>query len=204
LIPLTAQYRSHSDAKPFPVAYNSTILQLFLESMERHENAQILDTGPVCQQNIAFFARKIRRYYACDMFMRLHRSLGQSGNSGNFCRDLDYPPHSFNGIQMWDLLDHLDDVQARQLVARCFEMLRPSGLLMLIALEKKPQPAVINAFVVGRNYRLDLRLQPHLKLPWHGRHNRALMSLLNEFDYVKTFRYHNGLRELLLQRPVAT
>ena len=53
-------------------------------------------------------------------------------------RHLDYPPRSFDGIQLWDLTDHLDDNQARRLVRRCFDMLRSTGLLMLIAFEKKP------------------------------------------------------------------
>ena len=198
----TVNYRRHSDAEPFPAAYNSTILELFLESIGRGEDVQILDAGPVCQENLVYFAQKIQRYYACDMFIRLHRSLVQSGKSVSFFQDLDYPPFSFDGIQLWDLVDHLDDDQARHLLARCLEMLRPTGLLMLIALEKKPEPAAVNSFVVRGNYRLDLRPQPHLDLPWYGRHNRALMSLLDKFEYVKTFRYHNGLRELLFQRSV--
>ena len=119
------------------MGYNSTILELFLKSIERWKDVEILDAGPVCQENITFFARKIQRCYACDMFTRLHRSLGHGSKSGSFCQDLDYSPHSFDGIQLWDLVDHLDDDQARQLVARCLEMLRPTGLLMLIALEKK-------------------------------------------------------------------
>jgi hypothetical protein len=198
----TAHFRRLSDAETFPVAYSSTILQLFLESIGPWKDVQILDAGPVCQENLVYFAQKIQRFYACDLFIRLHRSLEQGGKSANFCQDLDYPPNSFDGIQLWDLVDHLDDDQARHLLARCFEMLRPAGLLMLIALEKKPEPATINSFVVGRNNRLDLRPQPHLVLPWYGRHNRALMSLLEEFEYVKTFRYRNGLRELLFQRPL--
>ena len=197
-----AQHRGHSRAEPFPVAYTSTILKLFIESLARWKDVWFLDTGPVCQENMTLFARKIRKYYTCDMFVRLHRSLGRDGKSGNFCQELDYPPHSFDGIQLWDLVDHLDDDQARQLVGRCLEMLRPTGLLMLIALEKKPEPAAVNTFVVGRDYRLDLRRQPHLDLPWYGRHNRALMSLMDKFENVKSFRYHNGLRELLFQRPV--
>jgi hypothetical protein len=183
------------------VAYNSTILELFLKSIERWKDVQILDAGPVCQENMTFFARKTQRYYSCDMFIRLHRSLGRDSKSDNFCQDLDYPPRSFDGIQLWDLVDHLDDDQARRLVARCVEMLRSTGLLMLIALEKKPEPATINSFVIGRNYRLDLRSQPHLELPWYGRHNRALMSLMDQFDNVKSFRYHNGLREFLFKKP---
>jgi len=198
---LTAQHPSYSDTELFPVGYSSTILELFVESLARWNDVQILDAGPVCQENIAFFANRMGRLNACDMFVRLHRALGEQPQPGKFCRDLDYPPGSFDGIQLWDLIDHLDDDQVRRLVTRCFDMLRSTGLLMLIALEKKPEPASINAFVIGRDYRLDLRRQPHLKLPWYGRHNRALMSLLAEFDIVKSFRYINGLREFLFKKP---
>ncbi len=197
----TAQQRNYSDTEPFPVGYNSTILELFVESLERWTDVQILDAGPVCQENIMFFARRMSRHYACDMFIRLHRALGKQSKPGNFCKHLDYPPRSFDGIQLWDLVDHLDDDQAKQLVERCFEMLRSTGLLMLIALEKKPEPPMINTFVIDRDYRLDLRLQQHLELPWYGRHNRVLLSLLSEFNIVKLFRYRNGLREFLFKKP---
>jgi hypothetical protein len=197
----TAQRRSYSDAEPFPVGYNSTILEQFVNWIEPWKDAQILDAGPVCQENILFFARRMSRHYACDMFIRLQRALGKQAGTGSFCRHLDYPPRSFDGIQLWDMVDHLDDEQAGQLVARCFEMLRSTGLLMLIALEKEPEPAMINTFVIGRNYRVDLRLQQHLQLPWYCRHNRALISLLDEFDFVKSFRYRSGLREFLFQKP---
>ena len=196
-----AQHPSYSDTELFPVGYSSTILELFVESLARWNDVQILDAGPVCQENITFFANRMRKVYVCDMFVRLHRALGEQPQPGKFCRYLDYPPGSFDGIQLWDLIDHLDDDQARQLVARCFEMLRTTGLLMLIALEKKPVPAKINTFVIGREYRLDLRLQPHLELPWYGRHNRALMSVLAEFEIVKSYRYVNGLREFLFKKP---
>jgi len=196
-----AQHPSFLDTELFPVGYGSTILELFVESLARWNDVQILDAGPVCQENITFFANRMRRLYACDMFVRLHRALGEQPQPGKFCRYLDYPPGSFDGIQLWDLIDHLDDDRARQLVARCFEMLRSTGLLVLIALEKSPQAAKINTFVIGREYRLDLRLQPHLELPWYGRHNRALMSLLAEFEIVKSYRYVNGLREFLFKKP---
>ena len=196
-----AQHPSYSDTQLFPVGYSSTILELFVESLARWSDVRILDAGPVCQENITFFARKIQRHYACDLFSRLHRELGEQPRPGKLFWDLDYPSGSFDGIQLWDLIDHLDDDQVRRLVTRCFEMLRSTGLLMLIALEKKPEPALINAFVIGRNYRLDLRRQPHLELPWYGRHNRALQSLLAEFEIIKSFRYINGLREFLFKKP---
>jgi len=196
-----AQPRSYSDAEPIPAVYSSTILKLFVESLERRNDVQVLDAGPVCQENINFFARRMRRHFACDMFIRLHRLPGEQPKPGNLSRHLDYPPRCFDGIELWDLIDHLDDDQARQLMTRCFEMLKTTGLLMLIALEKKPEPARINAFVANRDYRVGFRLQPHLALPWHCRHNRALMLLLAEFEIVRSFRYVNGLREFLLKKP---
>ncbi len=196
-----AQPRGYSNTKPFAAGYSSTILKLFVESLARWNDVQILDAGPVCQENINFFARRMRRHYACDMFTRLHRLPGEQPQPGNLGRHLDYPPGRFDGIELWDLIDHLDDDQARQLMARCFEMLKTTGVLMLIALEKKPEPARINTFVVGRDYRVGFRFQPHLELPWHCRHNRALMSLLAEFEIVRSFRYVNGLREFLLKKP---
>jgi hypothetical protein len=202
--PSPAQPRGYSDNQPFPAGYSSTILKLFVESLARGNDVQALDAGPVCQENINFFAQRMRRHYACDMFIRLQRLPGEQPRPGNLVRHLDYPARSFDGIELWDLIDHLDDDQARQLMARCSEMLKTTGVLMLIALEKKPEPARINTFVVGRDYRVGFRLQPHLELAWHCRHNRALMSLLAEFEIVRSFRYVNGLREFLLKKPTLT
>ena len=42
---------------------------------------------------------------------------------------------------------------------------------------------------------MELRRQPRLQLAWHCRHNRALMSLLKDFNHVKSYRHRNGLRE---------
>jgi hypothetical protein len=148
-----------------------------------------------------FFAGRMNKHYACDMFIRLQRALVKQPDPGNLCEDLDYASRSFDGIQLWDLVDHLNDDQAGRLVERCHEMLRATGLLMLVALEKEPEPADINTFVIGPDFQVDLRLQPHLKLPWYCRHNRALISLLSNFDFVKSFRYRNGLREFLFQKP---
>ena len=196
-----AQQPAYSDTEPFPVGYSSTILEQFVDSLEGRRDVRTLDAGPVCQENIMFFGRRMSRHYVCDLFLGLQQELAQKHNPPHLFKQLDFPPRSFDGIQLWDLIDHLDDSQVRQLIARCFDMLRATGLLMLIAFEKKPVPAIINAFVADRQYRVDFRQQPHLDLPWYCRHNRAFMSMLAEFDVVKLFRYRNGLREFLFQKP---
>ncbi len=186
-----------------PTSYTSEVLELFLNSLVRLKDGQVLDMGPVCEENILFFASRLRRHYVCDMFLRLIREQKIARHSRNVWRHLDYPDRFFDGIHLWDLCDHLDDKKVSQVIEQCLLMLQPGGLLMLVAFEKPPSPARINSFIIQHHYRMSYRVQPHLNLAWHCRHNRALMSLLTGFSIVKSLRYRNGIREILLKKPLS-
>ncbi len=184
-----------------PSGYTSTILKLFMDHLARWKEVQILDVGPVCEENIMFFARRMKRLYVCDMFRHLQREMSEGPGFSSWLDHLDYPQRHFDGIMLWDLCDHLPDAPMRQLFKRCFSVLRSKGLLMLTAFEKPPQPPQVATFVIGQDFRMDLRRQPHLELGWHCRHNRALMSELTDFKHVKSYRHRSGLRELLFRKP---
>ncbi len=192
-----------SNAALSPAGYASEILNLFIDPLVRLKDGQMLDIGPVCEENIMFFASRLRRLYVCDMFLRLIREQRVARHSRNVWRHLDYPARFFDGIHLWDLCDHLDDQRVSQLVALCLSMLQPGGLLMLTAFEKPPAHSRVNSFVIQDGYRVSYRFQPHLNLAWHCRHNRALMSLLTGFSIVKSLRYRNGIREILLKKPLS-
>ncbi len=200
MISPTTRTGNNSSADPFPVGYNSTILKEFVDTLERLKNAQTLDVGPVCQENITFFALRMGRHYVCDMFSRLKGEKRKELHPANGWSHLDFPARNFDGIQLWDLCDHLEDDDVSRLAELCYTMLRAQGLLMLIAFEKKPASPLVNTFVIGHDCRLDIRPQPHLELPWNFRHNRALTSLLSNFTIVRSFRYHSGIREFLLKK----
>ena len=117
------------DAALSPASYTSEILRLFIDPLVRLKDGRILDMGPVCEENIMFFAGRLRRHFVCDMFIRLIREQRVARHSRNVWRHLDYPAGFFDGIHIWDLCDHLDDKMVNQLVQRCFSMLRPGGLL---------------------------------------------------------------------------
>ena len=187
----------------YPESYTSEILNLFVDPISRLKDGQVLDMGPVCEENIMFFAGRLRRHFVCDMFLRLIREQSAPRHSRNVWRHLDYPARFFDGIHLWDLCDHLDDKKVSQLVTLCLSMLQPGGLLMLIAFEKPPTPASINSIIIQHDNRMSYRVQPHLDLAWHCRHNRALMSYLAGFSIVKSLRYRNGIREILLKKPFA-
>jgi len=200
LIFSTTRNGDNPQAHQFPVGYNSTILKEFVATLERLEDPQTLDVGPVCQENITFFALRMGRHYVCDMFSWLKGEKCKDPNCTNGWSYLDFPARNFDGIQLWDLCDHMEDKEVNRLAELCFTMLREKGLLMLIAFEKKPVSPLVNTFVIGQDCRLDIRPQPHLELGWNFRHNRALTSLLSGFTIVRSFRYHNGLREFLFKK----
>ena len=191
------------NAALYPESYTSEILKQFVDSLIWVNNGLLLDMGPVCEENIMFFASRLRRHYVCDMFLRLIREQSVARHSRNVWRHLDYPARFFDGIHLWDLCDHLDDKKVSQLVERCLSILQPGGLLMLTAFEKPPSPARINSFILQNGYRISYRVQPHLNLAWHCPHNRALMSLLSGFSIVKSLHYRNGIREILLKKPLS-
>ena len=201
MISSTTRHGSQLDAEPFPVGFKSTILREFVDTLEGLKDSRTLDMGPVCQENITFFALRMGRHYVCDMFLGLKRENRQDLHPIKGWSHLDYPERNFDGIQLWDLCDRLADDDVIRLVERCYTMLKTTGLLMLMAFEKKPSSSIVSTFVIGQDYRLDIRPQPHLELPWKFRHNRALTSLLSRFTIVRSFRYHSGIREFLFKKP---
>jgi hypothetical protein len=197
-----SQDQRDPDAALLPESYTSEVLDLFIDPISRLKDGQVLDMGPVCEENIMFFAGRSKRHYVCDMFYRLILEQRVPRHSRNVWRHLDYPTNFFDGIHLWDLCDHLDDTKVNQLVKLCRSMLQPGGRLMLTAFEKPPSTARINSFVIKRDYHMTYRFQAHLNLAWHCRHNRALMSFLTGFSIVKSLRYRNGVREVLLKKPL--
>jgi SAM-dependent methyltransferase len=188
---------SHSDSNS--IEYTSKILQLLADTFEKHQDALVLDVGIVCNENINFFARRVKRLYVCDIFALLNRDQRKGLKTKSVWRHLDYAPKSFDAINLWDLVEHLNDNEAKRLAEICCHILKQDGLLFITDFEKQPVPREVSSFVIGEDFRMSLRPQPNLDLPWYYRHNRALISLLMPFSVAKIFRYRNGIREFLFK-----
>lgn len=180
--------------------FNSKILQIYIDHLVRYPDAQLLDLGPVCEENIMFFAKRVRKFSVCDMFFRLDRHRRRGLSPEKVWNHLNYQPHSFNGIHLWDFLDHIDDNDSVKLAELCYTLLKPKGILKVISFDEQSELLQINSFVIQDNWRLTLRHQPHLDLPWYYRNIRTLTSLLSKFNIFKSFLYRNGVREMLFCR----
>lgn len=189
----------NSPPESHSIEYTSNILQLLVGTLENHRDSLLLDVGPVCNENIEFFARRVKRLVVCDIFARLDRDRRNGLKPNSVWRHLDYAPSSFDAINLWDFIEHLEDIEAKRLVEICCNILKPNGLLFVTSFEEQHAPHEVSSFVIGQDFQLSLRPQPSLDLPWYYRHNRALISLMVPFPVVKIFRYRSGIKEFLFQ-----
>jgi hypothetical protein len=186
---------------PEAKAYTSRILPLFVEYLDHHPQGKLLDVGPVCGENIRFFASRVAKLYVCDLFQRLCQETRQGRSASHIWPDLDYPVGTFEAVQLWDLGDHLEDRDLARLVELCVLILKPKGMLMLVATGEQGDPTFSKSLAIGDAFRLHVRAQPDLVLPWHHRHNRELIAMLSPFKLIKSFIYRSGFREFLFQHP---
>jgi hypothetical protein len=192
--------RSNSQPVAEPTRYLSNALRLFVQSLEKREETQLLDLGPVCGENVSFFARQVKRHYVCDMFLRLDRRRREGFPIDRVWADLDYPSQSFDGILVWDFGDRLEDDEVAKFVELCYSMIKPGGLAAVFVGSPWPFPSAVNAYVVGKEFWVHTRHQPHLDLPLLGRQNRDVLTMLAPFEPFKSFIYRSGLREFLFRR----
>jgi len=180
--------------------FHSKALRLFLERLGRSPRARALDVGPVCGENIDLLARRLHRLYVCDLFLRLHRLLVAGRPADRLWAHLDYDQAEFHGILLWDLVDRLEDEQARQLAGTCRRLLRPGGLLALVSMPEDRIGSQVHSLVLDQGLGVHPRLQPHLELELHPRSNRRVQQLLEPFSVLQSFIYRNGIREFVLLR----
>ena len=154
----------------------------------------------MCGENVEFFARRVKKVFVCDMFLRLDLACRKDLTQNQAWQNLDYPSHSFDGIALWGLFDYLDDQGIFALVARFSDMLRPSGILLVVVQDEHNivDPG-INSYVISDDFDVLRRPQPHLSLASKRRHNRALLGMVEPFIPLKSFIYRGGIREILLQ-----
>ncbi len=179
--------------------YTSNALRLFLEGLEQVRESQVLDVGSVCGDNITFFAQRVKRLYICDMFFHLNRDQCDTLPPNQFWKHLDYPPQSFHGILLWNLVDHLEDGEVSRMAERCYDMLKPGGMILGSLTGKSVVGTIACSFVVKDDYRLNINPKPDMDCPLHVRSNREVLELLSLFTPVKSFLYQNGLREYLFR-----
>ena len=181
------------------IAYTSNILQQLANRLENQQSALVLDVGTVCNENINFFAQRAKKLFVCDIFAHMNRYQSSGLKTKSVWCHLDYEPNSFDVINLWNLVEHLNDTDAKRLTEICSKIVKKRGLLFVIDIENHVSAQAVSSFVIGEDFKISLRPQTHLDFPWYCRHNRAVISLFTSFSTVKIFQYKKGIREFLFQ-----
>jgi hypothetical protein len=182
-----------------PEGHKSMILKLFCEELSNREHALALDVGPVCGDNISLLAGAVHRMYVCDLFMHLARVQKAQLPTKQTWQELTYPQATFDGILLWGLMDRLEDRQVSELLTYVRSLLKPQGLLVVLACGEHEAGRDVYTYVLDADYSVSLRYQEHLRLPLYPRHNREILVLLQDMTVVKSVIYRNGIREFLLR-----
>ena len=95
----------YTNTGPSLADYTSMVLEMYLETLEQSSTAQLLDVGIVSEENIMYFAQRVKRVHVCDMFLQLNRNRHKGLSAKKVCEHLDYEPHSFDGINLWDFIE---------------------------------------------------------------------------------------------------
>ncbi len=196
----TVPVYDYSHAEPSLAVFTSRVLKMYFENLGRSRVAQVLDVGPVCEENIMYFAQRVKRFYVCDLFLRLNRDRRKGLSTEKIRQYLDYAPGSFDGINLWDLIDHLKNDEISRLMNLFKILLKPGAMMFVTSFEKQWAPSQTHSFLIKDGYQIAFRSQNHLDLPRYYHTNRIMTAILSEFQTVKSFIYRNGVREFLCKK----
>jgi hypothetical protein len=79
-------------AEPTLEGYDSMILQLYTKNLTGlGQELQIMDIGPICEENIWYFSQRVKRCHVCDMFIIMERGRLECKSISTIWDHLDYP-----------------------------------------------------------------------------------------------------------------
>ena len=183
-------------------------LEEFFHHIHGLSGLTLLDLGGATQQNVSFITDLGHRLYSENFLQILSEAVGPDGvadqsNPGRieyFLRQtLDYPEGHFDGILVWDVLEHMAPALLAAVVERLHKIVRPGGyLLAFFHADDKLESVPHYAFRILDVKNLQV-LQHGTRRPVQLFNNRSLEKLFAGSDSVKFFLTKDRLREVVVK-----
>jgi len=190
-------------------------LKEFLWNLDGLGRGTLLDLGPAWQTTLTFFIERGFRVSSEDILrgwkaflveeeMRLRNDaearekldMTPSGRATRFmAENLQYPRASFDAVLLWDLLDYLEPLLAKQIVANLTELLRPGGVILAMFHSKKPEG--FQRYRVADSHTLQVISSPLICPAQKVYQNREIQDLFARYRTSKSFVGRDQLRETL-------
>src|SRR5881296_4508324 len=190
-------------------------LKEFLWNLDGLGRGTLLDLGPAWQTTLSFFIERGFRVSSED-FLRAWKAfltdeekrlredadardkldMTPNGRATRFlAENLQYPRASFDAVLLWDLLDYLDPMLAKQTVANLTELLRPGGVILAMFHSKKPED--FQRYRVADSNTLQVISSAVICPAQKVYQNREIQDLFSRFRTMKSFVGRDQLRETL-------
>ena len=191
-------------------------LKEFLWNLDGLGRGTLLDLGPAWQTTLSFFIERGFRVSSEDILRGWKEFLTEEearmreatvsnstdtdmtpgGRADRFLSDnLQYQKSSFDAVLLWDLLDYLEPVVAKQTVAWITELLRPGGVVLAMFHSKKPEG--FQRYRVADSNTLQVISSPMICPAQKVYQNREIQDLFSRYRTSKSFVGRDQLRETL-------
>jgi len=190
-------------------------LKEFLWNLDGLGRGTLLDLGPAWQTTLTFFIERGFRVSSEDILRgwkaflieeearlrndaeaREKLDMTPNGRATRFmAENLQYPRASFDAVLMWDLLDYLEPLLAKQIVANLTELLRPGGVILAMFHSKKPEG--FQRYRVADSHTLQVISSPVICPAQKVYQNREIQDLFSRYRTTKSFVGRDQLRETL-------
>ena len=190
-------------------------LKEFLWNLDGLGRGTLLDLGPAWQTTLSFFIERGFRVSSEDILRgwkaflmeeearlredataRESLDMSANGRAKRFlAENLQYPRASFDAVLLWDLLDYLEPVLVKQIVATLTELLRPGGVVFAMFHSKKPEG--FQRYRVADSNTLQMISTAVLCPAQKVYQNREIQDLFGRFRTMKSFVGRDQLRETL-------
>jgi len=203
-----AFFASRHRANAETLTRQSRGLEEFFAYIRGRTGLTILDLGGATQQNVSFITNLGHRIYSEDFLQILNEAFGSDGamdqsNPGRieyFLRQaLDYPEAHFDGVLIWDVLEHLAPALLTAVVERMRTIVRPkSYMLAFFHSDNKVEAVPYYTFRIQELNLLQVSQQGS-RHPAQLFNNRSLEKLFGSFESVKFFLTRDRLREVIVK-----
>ena len=185
--------------------HSTAVLKPFIEEMKPPSKSFILDLGCVDSSNIELFIHLGCKVFGEDFLsanVRARTNGMEEISVEGTQLDFEYPENFFDGILLWDILDHFDFEQAELLVNNVWRTLKERGLVIALF-----RPSISTPYNTITRYRIiSLNEIRYETLPLITRRpiviysNAKIADLFSNFSSYNSYMLKNGWREIIAKK----
>jgi SAM-dependent methyltransferase len=213
-VPISAAGSARTPESPESTRVSNGLKE-FLWNLDGLGRGTLLDLGPAWQTTLTFFIERGFRVSSEDILRgwktflieeetrlrndaeaREKLDMTPNGRATRFmAENLQYPRASFDAVLLWDLLDYLEPMLVKQIVANLTELLRPGGVILAMFHSKKPEG--FQRYRVADSHTLQVISSAVICPAQKVYQNREIQDLFARYRTTKSFVGRDQLRETL-------